>query len=505
MLKINRLGKVLVQSASVLLLYLGMGTASAANVAVVCVDQSTEGGVASALSERLRHVMVKHGFQGRYDHFEMLSCRTASDERVLVERLSGFSRSHRTDFLDLRVHPESASFAAFSRALQADLALQTSAGFPKLRWVHASLREGVPNDIALAWLRAGARSVSVRVLASSEVEDRAFMAELLDHWVQGKWLTESASKANAAVIRFSGALAPWLSRARTGTVSGLHLFGQDVRQLDLNTRELGPSGRVWFRSADAQVLPKVLKSQPSESEVSGVQFYGALILPGAPLLPSVGGVTELIERASGPAWDLLRSSFPDPVPAVPGRIGDTQEGELSWVDGDGLRYFLKPLQAWLGDGTNQFLQGILGLRLQRRDVGLHTAFHLKRAMTLSLAQSGVEIPDGEVESLHLPRTLRLAVRIVKGVADVQFLPVVDEPLSIDISWNGVPLSVVPTLARADLSTGDAQIEATVLGGLLSFVAKVNFYEKRFGGIDLWESIDRNLSRFELPKIRFTQK
>jgi hypothetical protein len=57
---------------------------------------------------------------------------------------------------------------------------------------------------------------------------------------------------------------------------------------------------------------------------------------------------------------------------------------------------------------------------------------------------------------------------------------------------------------ADLGTGDARIEATVLGGLIPFVARVNLFEKRFDGIDFWSSIDRGVEKLKWPTVRFSQ-
>ena len=489
-----------------LLVFLSALRASAGEVAIVCAHPEVATKAPMAVAERWRTWSVLQHLGRVYDRVDVQSCIAPRDAIQVAAQLVARTSRHRTDFFDFRASDLVDSELFYRELTQLMMSREASgSAFERLRLVILPTNAG-----SKMWHKLGARAVLVAPPFRSEVTERAWISSFVRSWTEGSRLSVALNGAHQDALSFHESLVPWLADSwpvGRRLERRFEVLGQDVQRgflLGRSSVDAGislPQGRVVF---DQKVLSPPASFR-SLTDSSGVQLFGALALPGAQLVPNSGGVSELIEKASGPAWELLKGSFPYPIAGIPGRIDeDSPDGELAWIDGDGLRYFLSPLRSWLGDSTDRLLGAILGLRLNRRESGLSLALHLREALQIPMSQVDLHIPDGELRSIHLPRTLRLGISIRDGVVVMRVLPVVDSPFSFEIVWKGISVLLEPQSAVADLGTGDARVEATVLGGLIPFVARVNLFEKRFDGIDFWSSIDRGFEKLKWPKVRFSQ-
>jgi hypothetical protein len=484
----------------------GAVEAFAGEVLVSCSAIAPELGTAANMTARANSLMFSQNLQGRYDHIEFRPCGSRQDALQMGARLQKFGSQYRTDFIDLRSESAKAiGEKEFDRELSEQI---RRLSVPKLRWVHLGalpVEEG--RILAQRFSTAGAKTVTAFPASAPDAALRSFLAALFSRWSEGEWLSSCIEQASRASVQMMSEVGPWISGRSSSARLELFRQGLDVVRGSSQTRSFPMSLRAFLAPLQTVTFgPLSQESLTSTEEREGVQLSGAVMVPGLVLNPSMGGVSEFIERASGPAWDLLRSTFPNPVPDLPGRIDEEDpSGELSWIDGDGLRYFMSPIRDWLGSKTDAVLNGLLGLRLQKDESGLRTALHLKRAFKISLDEAGFSLPDGSLKSVHLPRTLRVGMRVQDGVVRARFLPVVGESLSFEVEWKGFPLNLTPVSLQADLATGAVALEATVLGGWVPFTARVNLYEKKFEGIDFWASIQKRLRKFGLPSLRFEEK
>ena len=436
-----------------------ISNADAGEVAVICADDADLLPANEAVSARVRNWAMKKQLESRYDRVDFMACRSSTDVAVLVNRLESRARKHRTDFFDIRLEMSQATLRfdeAWSSWVQKWILLGNS--FEKLRV--ALVRDS--KDLSI-WQKTGAeQSIQIRG-AGVEMNQRAWLMK----WVQ----------------------------AWNETRNGFTATQESNRLLDDITKPITDL-----------ISPRLTRGIQSSRAAMGARLFSVFALPGARLGSHIDGVPQLIDRAAGPAWEILKTTFPHPIQGIPGRIDEElPEGELVWIDGDGLKYFLSPLKEWLGPEADSLLRDALGMRLVRQASGLHAALYFRESKRMTLTQLGLEIPDGELKAVVIPRTLRLSVSIQDGVARLRFLPVVDQPLAFEVSWKGFPLLLEPKGARADLTTGDSQVEATVLGGWVRFSARLNLFEKRFDGIDFWESMSRKGEKFRWPSLRFVEE
>gem|GEM_PF-3966669 len=482
-------------------------TASVAGeVLLSCGGPAPGMGAAADLTARANALVFSQNLQGRYDHIEFLSCSSRQSAIDVRAKLQKFGSRYRTDFVDLRTESsKGAGEREFDRELGEQIRTLHAA---KLRWVHLGAHPVVDGaSLAQKFNAAGAKAVTAFPSSAPDAALRSFLAGLFVRWSEGEWLSSAIGYASRASVQMISQVGPWISGRPVSTRLEIIRLGADVVRGSSETRNFPLDVRGALAPLHSVGLgPLSGQSRASAEEREGVQLSGAVMVPGVVLNPSLGGVSEFIERASGPAWDLLRSTFPNPVPDLPGRIDEEDpSGELSWIDGDGLRYFMSPIRDWLGSKTDAVLNGLLGLRLQKGESGLRTALHLKRAFVISLDESGFALPDGSLKSVYIPRTLRVGMRVQEGIVRARFLPVVGEALTFSVEWNGFPLSLTPVSLQADLATGATELEATVLGGWVPFTARLNLYEKKFEGVDFWTSIQKRLRKFGLPNLRFEEK
>ncbi len=444
-------------SLAILFAFVWVAPSQAGQVAVVCTDAPDFLKSRESVSARIRAWSFAKKAESNYDRVDYHLCRQATDAASLLQRLLARSQKHRTDFIDIRLEHSPGTQAFDQTVLRSVKGVSAQNSSLRLRLGLTSTR---PLTEAMRALSFG--NVIQTPEGGSELLTRGWLLQFLESWTQSFSVEFAQRKAAQLLSDITPSLGPV-------------------------TASVGTEGRT----------------EPVKESLMGFRLYSAFALPGAVVGSQMDGVPQLIDQVAGPAWELLKTTFPHPIQGLPGRIDEElTNGELVWIDGDGLRYFLSPLRDWLGSDADQLLTSALGLRLSRSGTSLVAALYFREAQRISLSSLDINLPQGELRSIRVPRTLRIAIQVRDGVAALKFLPVVDDPLALEAAWNGISLWLEPKGVQADLNSGDARVEASVLGGLVRFVARLNLFEKRFDGVDFWQSIDQKRARFSWPKLKF---
>jgi hypothetical protein len=161
---------------------------------------------------------------------------------------------------------------------------------------------------------------------------------------------------------------------------------------------------------------------------------------------------------------------------------------------DAIRYYLGKLQ--LGDRLGVLLDRVVDARIHRTD-RLELTLTFTQASDIQLADPDT-VANWKLYGIHVPATVFVPVKIDDGVLTITGLNQGDDIIKLLVKIPVLSHEVVLHGATADLSTGDLLIEAGAVSDLFTVVAKANFLDPKFGGVDFWDSLAANLDFSIVP-------
>jgi hypothetical protein len=197
----------------------------------------------------------------------------------------------------------------------------------------------------------------------------------------------------------------------------------------------------------------------------------------------VGWISVLGVCLSASAWAWPQ--FPEL-----GTSFDLKIEDETWIDGEAIRYWLESAKASGGEKISQVLDRIQGARVIRGSEDLKIGLYFSESFVVKIRDED-EAENWQPYSVEVPKSLRFSLNMNDGVLRGRGFDEGQEKLDIKVKIPFAPDRVYLRNFSADLSTGDVELEAGVLGNLLAVVAKGHLIAKKFDGVDIWESLLRS--------------
>lgn len=436
--------------------------------------------------EKLGTLAVTNNLGRIYDHIDVLSGADATREVLFAQiRKRGAKRD-----VDVVILGSGAITEQDVRA---------AGPFLRLRLVfmmaaHSASMQG-------AWLDVGARTF----MGHEDVNRLSgfYFPRFLRRWSEGA----SARTAAADAYRFSEAtgalLAPYTKEDEHQSepvLAGVDLdrFGRTYPQQAQSVTATKPVGGISLETF-----------QHSDFGHVGLSVLAAMIPQATLEIDAIPSAQLLVDRVGGVAWDALHDSFPHPlnrgdVDIIPGLDLPTRDGEEIWIDGEALRYLLGSVAGTLGDKLAPVLEHIQGLRMTRQGDALNAAVYFDRAFTLPL-QDERKIGNWQPYAVTIPKTIRFAIRMLDGVLMLSGLDRESNSIHLKLKMPFLPDTVWVRSASVNMDDGKLKVEAGVLRNVITIVARAEIVARKFSGVDIWESIKRNLRLFVWPVLLFERK
>jgi hypothetical protein len=357
-----------------------------------------------------------------------------------------------------------------------------------------------------AWRDAGAQLV----VGHQDVNSLSgfFFPRFLKRWAEGATARDAAEEA----YRFSEGTAQLLSGFINEEQDYLSGLGVVRSEPVLSGVDLDRMGHVYPDHALAIAPlsgPKASLAAAgkvyahTDFERTSISLLGAMIPQASLKTDAIPSPQELVGRVSGVAWDQLHDSFPNPADGIglPDLDLPTEDGQQLWIDGESIRYFLAAVRDYAGDKLGPVMDHVQGLRLTRQGELLYAAIYFDGPFDIGL-QDKDRIPNWQPYSVHVPKTIRFAIALQEGVLAVSGLDQGQDALNIKLKMPALPDSVWVRTASVNLSDGSTHVEAGVVGNLITVVANAEIMARKFDGVDIWGTIERNLDILDFPTLNF---
>ena len=215
----------------------------------------------------------------------------------------------------------------------------------------------------------------------------------------------------------------------------------------------------------------------------------------SPTSTELNSSREMERGLAFPSWEYLTDIFPGDLTDLPGEIGGVPE--QIWMDGEGLRYLLGSWVDGLHPGlVSRVTEELLGLRLRQKPDRLEAGLYLHGPIE-AVVKSQDDAATGELWGCRIPESLRFSFRIIDG-GDLELNAMsrdAQRSLELKIRLPCFPDGVYLRRVKVSLVTGDAEIEAGIIGNYVGVVAKVNLFAQRLQEIDFWGTVESNLKVF----------
>ncbi len=442
-----------------------------------------------AVIERLNHVSVVNNLSSRYARIDFLSDSEASPQS-LFDRISSRGAFGPVDVMVLApgsgesLHLRSGELDAWN--------LSSLPRFQNLRLVY--MNAGSSDALVGGWLRAGAQLVIAQ--ATDPNVSGLFFPRFIRDLSQGRSAADSARDAHRWTVASFAKIQDFLRHdSRVAASEPPRIQGRDF-DYDGLTR-----GRVaeWLEDDQIQApLNSPFYSHPDFQRFS-IQIMSSAI-PQAAIDPDrVPSPEQFVQQAGPTAWDEVASIFPpQPAPAPGESTGD----DSVWVDGEAVKYFLEPLHAWTGDGFGSILDSLIGARLIRGPNDLKISLLFTHDLQIPLLAPGVARKLGAVYRLDVPRDTRATIRIKGDNLEIIGLDQRGHAAKVQANIPVLPDDVNMRSIRVNLTTGKVRAEAGLFRNWLGVVAQAQFFTRRFEGIDLWTTIQRDWAFVVWPLLLF---
>lgn len=490
------------------LLFVGVNGASAlaAPSLIVLQDGGETHPVQRQVSERLRDLIVLNNLGRVYDHVDLLKGSDATRERLFAQiRKRGAKKD--VDVVILTSGDERGLSLSSGRVSEREIRAEGT--LPRLRFVYMSARQS--SLLGRAWLEAGARTV----VAHQEYQSLPgfFYPRFLRLWSEGLTARESAERAyrfaekaaleTHAFLKDGKELLLWAGAAGSEPV----VLGQNIdrfgKRHDDRFVGIAPLREAQSLSAlNLNVAPSGRYAHSDFEEVA-IRMLGA-ILPQASLEPSaIPSAQGLIDQVHGLAWEQLRDTFPHPMneDLIPGVDLPKKDGEQLWIDGEALRYLLGQVPGDAGALVGPYLDRIQGLRLTRQGDQLKAAIYFDRAFRIPVIDES-KAKRWSPYAVHVPKTVRFSIRMKDGVLRLLGLDQDGNAVNLKLKMPFLPDTVWVRHAILNMESGKAEVEAGVIGNHVTVVARAQVTARKFEGIDIWESIQRNVRLLFWPALVF---
>jgi hypothetical protein len=233
--------------------------------------------------------------------------------------------------------------------------------------------------------------------------------------------------------------------------------------------------------------------------VSSPSAYASELEPAfVPALPSV----TVHQRLS----DLNGSAL---------NIGSTVWNQLddaaainTWIDGEALKYLLRPLYPRYGQYLEPLIAQVQGVELVRGPVTLQIHAYFNR--TLDVALPGADAHKSfQLYSVHLPHILKIDLNHDGGVIRLTGMDPIraseDQSVFLEVNVPYFTDRIYLRTVTMDLETGEVYAEAGLLHDYISFWAKAQIFSTPItASVDIWRTIRANLPGVSVPPITFLQ-
>jgi len=216
--------------------------------------------------------------------------------------------------------------------------------------------------------------------------------------------------------------------------------------------------------------------------------------------PGIVPSQELERSLAFPSWEYLTDIFPGDLTDLPGEIGGRPE--QIWLDGEGLRYLLGNWVDGVHPGLiSRLTDELLGLRLRQKSDRLEAGLYLHGPLE-AVVKSQDDAANGELWGCRIPESLRFSFQIIDG-GELELKALSQDAqrsLELKVRLPYFPDGIYLRRVRLSLVTGEAEVEAGLVGNYVGVVAKVNVFAQRLQEIDFWATVESNLNVF--PGIRW---
>lgn len=485
----------------------------AAPALVVLEDNGSDNTVYREVIENLGAMIVANNLGRIYDHIDILKGRDATRENLFAQ-IRKRSMRREVDVVIL------------TRGLNGHLALRMgdiseqdvrAAGpFPRLRLVYMMACNSA--SMQQAWLDSGARTV----VGHQDVNSLAgfFFPRFLRRWSEGATARVAAEEAYRFAERTSVSLAGYIKPdndflTSVGAVrSEPVLSGVDMDRFGhiYPERALAISGLVAGADDSRMASPAGIPPggyRHSDFARLSLSLLGAMLPQTSLQVEAIPSPQKLVDRISGVAWDQLRDSFPSPAmrsggDIIPGLDLPTKDGEEIWIDGEALRYILGTLTGYAGEKLAPVLEHIQGLRLTRQGDALNAALYFDHSFNVPL-QDESKIRSWQPYAVYSPKTVRFEIRMLDGVLMLLGLDRGLDAVNLKLKMPFLPDSVWVRSVSVDMDKGKVLVEAGVIHNMIAVIAHAQIAARKFAGVDVWDSIKKNLSLLVWPVLLFERK
>lgn len=158
---------------------------------------------------------------------------------------------------------------------------------------------------------------------------------------------------------------------------------------------------------------------------------------------------------------------------------------------------LEPMRSWAGDSLDTLMDWTHGVRLTKGQEQLQIDVLFKYDISLQLKPAS-KAGKNELYQVLLPKYNQLKVRVWDG--NISIAP--ERPIEIHVNLSVISDRVYLRSVNLDLASGKFEVEAGVLGNSITVVAHGSWVAKKLDGVDIWETIARNLDWMAWPAVIF---
>lgn len=491
---------------SVLALALGLTgqAAMAAPSLVLLEDNDNSNAVYQDVIESLGAVIVANNLGRFYDHIDVLTGERAT-RAALFAQIRKRGQKNVVDVVLLTHGDDKRLDLRRGNITEADI--RSEGNLPKLRMVYMLACNGA--SLLDAWHSVGAQ-VAIGHQDTNSLPG-FFFPHFLRRWAEGMSARDAAADAYQFAEGTAQTLSSYIRESDLLNGVGIQrsvpvLAGVDTdrtgrvfpdRSLAISTLT---DSTLFVSSASRASYPH------SDFEKLGIALLGGM-LPQATLnaeaIPSPQALLEQIKEA---AWGQFRDSFPQPQGSFPELTMPafdlpTEVGQEIWIDGEALKYFAAPLRQFGGPSFEQALDRIQGARLSRAVDRLNVSIYFTEAFTLPLKDRD-QASNWQPYAVYVPKAVRFSVAMNDGVLNIFGLDQGHDALNLELKMPALPEAVYLRSVSANLSDGKVRVEAGVIGNLITVIAGAEVVARKFTGVDIWATIDSNLSLFAWPTLFF---
>jgi hypothetical protein len=496
--------------------------ASASPSLILLEDNGESNLVYRQVMESLGAVIVANNLGRHYDHIDVLTGPHANREEFFAQ-IRKRSLKSIVDVVILTHGADKRLILSSGNLTESDI---LAAGpFPRLRMVY--MMACYSASLLDAWHTVGAQVV----VGHQDINSLPgfFFPRFLREWAEGKSVHEAAANA----YRFSEGTAQLLStyikeQDLLNTVGvgrsepvvrgeplihGLDLDfqGRTYPDHSLSIEPLqnlrAMATQIAVPNADFLVASPASRSVTyahSDFEKLGISLLGSMIPQATLNVDTIPSAQALVDQIKNLAWAQLQDSFPIPSGNT-GSFGDVEVpvevGQQIWIDGEALRYFMAGLANFGGEKLQAVLAHIQGVRLTRLTDSLSAAVYFNEDFTIAI-QGEATAPNWQPYAIHVPKAVRFSLKMAEGVLTLWGLDEGHDALNLQLKMPALPDTVYVRNLSANLTNGKIQVEAGVIGNLVTVVAGAEVTARKFTGVDIWESISRNLSFANFPLLNF---